>query len=86
MQFRLNNLHKVKPEGSYRRGKRTIAKEKLYKFINKQIREVYPNFNIGISTGLQGDIKNRWEHPYRHWSFVPSKHKRDDSKTKRNAP
>ncbi|WP_409029503.1 DUF3800 domain-containing protein [Gracilimonas sediminicola] len=86
MQFRLNNLHKIKPEGSYRRGKRTIAKEKLYKFINRQIRDIYPNFNIGISTGVKGDINNRWHHPYRHWSFVPANHKRDDSKTKRNAP
>ncbi|MDQ6764098.1 MAG: DUF3800 domain-containing protein [Bacteroidota bacterium] len=36
MSFRLNDQHKEKPEGSLRRGKRTIAKEKLYKHINKK--------------------------------------------------
>ena len=71
MQFRLNDKHKVKKPGSRRRGKRTIAKEKLYKFINAEIRKVYPNFNIGISTGAQGDRANYWRHPYRHWLFVP---------------
>jgi len=35
IQFRLNDLHKVTPEGKWRRGKRTIAKEKLYKMINR---------------------------------------------------
>src|SRR5699024_8376273 len=51
MYFRLNKLHKVVPEGKNRRGNRTIAKERLYKHINKRIRKIYPNFNIGISTG-----------------------------------
>ncbi|MEJ6952107.1 DUF3800 domain-containing protein [Natronospora cellulosivora (SeqCode)] len=51
IQFRLNDKHKIKPPGKYRRGKKTIAKEKLYKHINKLIREIYPNFNVGISTG-----------------------------------
>ncbi|BCJ87503.1 hypothetical protein skT53_24880 [Effusibacillus dendaii] len=55
-------------------GKRTIAKEKLYKHINKRIREIYPNFNIGISAGTK-NIHDRWLHPYRHWLFVPSQHK-----------
>jgi hypothetical protein len=69
MYFRLNNFHKVIPEGQRKRGNRTIAKEVLYKHINDRIRKIYPNFNIGISTGLKGDIKNRWKHPYRHWLF-----------------
>ena len=56
MQFRLNNKHKTKTAGSKRRGKRTIAKEKLYKHINDKVREIYPGFNIGITTGLQGNI------------------------------
>jgi len=30
MVFRLNDHHKLKPEGQHRRGKKTIAKEKLY--------------------------------------------------------
>ena len=86
IQFRLNNQHLIKPEGAKRRGKRTIAKEKLYKFINREIRNLYPGFNIGITTGTNGVNENRWVHPYRHWNFIPSNHKRDDSKTKKNAP
>ena len=72
MQFRLNNKHMTKPSGAKKRGKRTIAKEKLYKHINTKIRDMYPGFNIGITTGLRGDIVNRWKHPYRHWLFVPA--------------
>lgn len=74
MFFRLNDLHKEKPEGSRTRGKRTIAKEQLYKHINGRIRKIYPNFNIGVSTGTR-NIEDRWNHPYRHWLFVPSEHK-----------
>ncbi|MFA7484566.1 MAG: hypothetical protein WCZ89_00890, partial [Phycisphaerae bacterium] len=72
MQFRLNNKHKDKPHGSRRRGNRTIAKEKLYDHINEKIRSIYPHFNIGMTTGIQGDIANRWKHSYRHWVFMPS--------------
>ncbi|EMY8532998.1 TPA: DUF3800 domain-containing protein [Bacillus paranthracis] len=71
MEFRLNEKHKAKPEGQRTRGKRTIAKEKLYKFINQNIREIYPNFNIGESTG-KSSIGDKWLHPYRHWKFTPS--------------
>lgn len=71
MQFRLNDKHLAKPKGATKRGKRTIAKEKLYKHINSRIREIYPGFNIGISTGLRGDHANRWHDHYRHWLFVP---------------
>lgn len=83
MQFRLNDLHKVKPPGAARRGKRTIAKEKLYRFILGKIRQIYPNFNIGVSTGRQGDWTNLWHHPYRHWRFVPKEFRRDASQKKR---
>lgn len=72
IQFRLNNKHKYKIPGARKRGKRTIAKEKLYKHINHKIREVYPCFNIGITTGLHGDLSNRWKHSYRHWKFTPA--------------
>lgn len=82
MQFRLNDKHKRKPKGKWRRGKRTIAKEKLYKLINKRIRKIYSNFNIGITTGIDGDRRNYWNHPYRHWLFIPSNYRQDDSKTK----
>lgn len=71
MYFRLNNLHKVIPDGQKRRGKRTIAKEKLYKHINMLIRKILPNFNIGISTGDYGYKNAVWECPYRHWKFKP---------------
>lgn len=69
MQFRLNDKHKEKPEGQRRRGKRTIAKEKVYKHICRRVRELYPNFNIGISTSLRDEHANRWHDPYRHWLF-----------------
>jgi hypothetical protein len=81
MQFRLNDKHKEKPEGSRVRGKRTIAKEKLYVYINQRIRKIYPNFNIGISTA-RSDVRNTWLHPYRHWLFKPKEHEIDSSKTK----
>lgn len=84
IQFRLNDKHLEKPEGQYRRGKRTIAKEKLYKHINKKICEQYRNFNIGVSTSIRGNNENRWADPYRHWLFIPSNHKVDATKGKKN--
>jgi hypothetical protein len=81
MQFRLNDMHLAKPEGSRVRGKRTIAKEKLYKHINRRIRQIYPRFNIGVSTSTQGDPRNRWQHPYRHWLFIPSDHELNPEET-----
>ena len=68
MNFRLNDLHKEKPPGKHRRGKRTVAKERVYKHINRRICELYPNFNVGKSTGTPA-ILDRWRHPYRHWCF-----------------
>lgn len=72
MSFRLNDQHKEKPDNAFQRGKRTIAKEKLYKHINKKIRETRSNFNIGITTGVDGNYQNLFFHPYRHWLFIPS--------------
>jgi hypothetical protein len=73
MPFRLNNKHKWIPEGKKRRGKRTRAKEKLYKHINKHLRAMYSGFNIGESTGRgRPGWENLWVAPYRHWKFVPS--------------
>jgi len=82
MTFRLNNQHLVKPAGQTRRGKRTVAKENLYKHISSRVRIIYPNFNIGESTGTQGELANRWRHPYRHWKMVPSNHERDMTRRK----
>jgi len=74
MQFRLNDKHLDKPAGKFRRAKRTVAKERVYKRINARIREIYPGFNIGVNTGTGGDLTQRWHHAYRHWLFVPSHH------------
>lgn len=82
MAFRLNDLHKAKPEGSRTRGQRTIHKERVYKHINALIRARSPGFNIGVSTGQPGGPRDRWEHAYRHWLFVPRRSQRDDSLTK----
>jgi len=40
--FRLNDRHKEKPEGARRRGKRTRAKEQLYKHIHQRICQLRP--------------------------------------------
>lgn len=86
MQFRLNDLHKEIPAGQRHRGKRTKAKERVYKEINKLIRQTHPNFNIGASTGVGGDYSNRWHKPYMHWCFVPKEHDKDFSAVKGKAP
>ena len=69
MNFRLNDKHLDKPPGAKRRGAKTLARLKVYQQINQRIRQIYPNFNIGITTGHHGDKANRWHHPYRHWNF-----------------
>ena len=69
MNFKLNNMDKEKLPGSNKRGKRTIAKEKLYRNILNNIKIIHPNFNIGISTSSHGNFANNWESPYRHWCF-----------------
>jgi hypothetical protein len=83
MAFRLNDKHKERLPGKRRRGKRTIAKERLYKHIRARICQLYPNFNIGETTGKGGDWGNLWLHPYRHWKFIPAEHEIDATKTKR---
>ncbi len=72
MTFRLNQKHMEKPEGSRTRGKRTIAKEKLYKVIHKEISKIHPGFNIGITTGTKGVADSEWSSPYSHWMFIPN--------------
>lgn len=83
MQFRLNDLHKAKPTGARIRGKRTRAKERVYKHINQRIRRIYPNFNIGTSTGQAEGPAAKWLHPYRHWCFVPADAVQDRAKGKK---
>ncbi len=70
MNFRLNQMHRRTGENG-RRGKRTVAKEKLYVHINQRISEMLPNFNIGISTGAHGCENPGRELPYAHWRFIP---------------
>lgn len=82
MAFRLNNMHLEKLPGTRRRGKRTIAKERLYKHINARIRKIYPGFNIGVSTGKNEGDDSHWEMPYRHWLFVPNNVTIDRTKKK----
>ncbi len=83
MDFRLNNKHKIMPKGSNVRGNRTIAKEKVYQYINKRIRQIYPNFNIGITTSIRQNKANRWCDPYRHWNFRASQSTYNPERTKK---
>ena len=82
MNFKLNNMDNEKMLGSNRRGKRTIAKEKLYRNILRNIKVIHPNFNIGISTGWRGDFANNWIDSYRHWCFKSKNSIFDSSLTK----
>lgn len=82
MCFRLNEKQKEKQADSRVRGKRTIAKEKLYRHINMRIREIMPGFNVGISTRCRNK-EEVWVHPYRHWSFIPKEHERRKELTKK---
>lgn len=84
MQFRLNEFHKAMPKGKKRRAKRTRAKERVYIRINRRIREIYPNFNIGTSTGQANGPTDKWLHPYRHWCFIPNDSVYDRSKGKKH--
>jgi len=72
MNFRLNDLHKAKPErgNNKLRAARTRRKEDVYKHINARIRQIYPGFNIGTSTGRKA-VDSRWADPYRHWRLMP---------------
>lgn len=74
IHFRLNDKHLAKEPGERFRRKRTRAKEYVYRHINSRIRDIYPNFNIGISTGHRGDWSTQWADQYRHWLFKPTDH------------
>lgn len=83
MTFRLNDKHKELLPGKKRRGKRTVAKERLYKTILAQIRLIKPRFNIGVSTSHGGNPAAGWHAPYRHWCFKPSEAEYRNEMTKR---
>ena len=82
MNFKLNDFDKVKDEETGKRSKRTIEKEKLYKVINKNIRDIRKGFNVGVSTSNDGDVTNIWKHQYRHWNFISKYSNFDKTLTK----
>lgn len=85
MQSRLNEKHTKPQPPAKRRGKRTKAKAKVYQAIKNRIWELYPNFNVGVSTATPEGLHMRFEQPYRHWLFVPSNAAIDAEKTKKAA-
>lgn len=85
MQSRLNEKHTKPVPPAKRRSKRAKAKEKVYKAIKDRVFDLYPNFNVGTSTATAAGPHMRFEHPYRHWLFVPSSAEVDPGRTKRAA-
>jgi len=83
IQSRLNEKHTRPHPPAKRRGKRTKAKAKVYDAIKHRIFKLYPNFNVGVSTGTAKGLHERFEHPYRHWLFVPSNAHTDSKRTKK---
>jgi hypothetical protein len=70
IQFKLNDHNRVIPPAK-RRGNRTKAKHRVYRFINTRLRQMRPGFNVGGTTGHPDGEKSRWLMPYRHWCFRP---------------
>ena len=82
MSFRLNNMHLERNQEIGIIGKKTKAKEKLYKHCLSRIRRLdHPDFNIGITTSEQTPT-DRWTDSYRHWNFVPSEFVEDKTRYK----
>ena len=72
MAFRFNEKHLEKPPGARTRGKRTIAKDRLYRHILAEIRTLKPHFHPKISTAAEPFPTGTWSMPYRHWLFEPN--------------
>lgn len=83
MQSRLNEKHTKPQPPAKRRGKRTKAKAKVYAAIKERVWKLYPNFNVGASTATHDGLHMRFEHPYRHWLFVPANAEVDPKRTKK---
>lgn len=82
MHSKLNEVHtRVKPPAR-RLSKKAKAKSLVYAKIKERIWDIYPRFNIGGNTGTVAD-DDRWNHPYRHWKFVPTGSVMDPSKGKK---
>lgn len=82
IQFRLNDKHREIPPGERKRAKRTLCKERVFKEISRQIRALYPGFNIGANTGTIAP-EERWTRSYGHWLFKPKGSVRDLSRGKK---
>ncbi|MBV8908262.1 MAG: DUF3800 domain-containing protein [Sphingomonas sp.] len=85
IQSRLNEKHTKPVPPAKRRSKRARAKGAVYDTIKDRIFGLYPNFNVGISTGHSGGLTDRWTDPYRHWLFMPSAAQEDATRTKKAA-
>lgn len=82
MCFRLNDKHKERGFDG-KRAKRNIVKERIYKYIRTKIWQMYPEFNIGLTTPITKK-KDLWERPYLHWNFVPRNYTKKEELTKRH--
>lgn len=71
MQFYLNEFHEKTIVGLEERGKKTVAKEALFRHILMRISEIQPDFAVSVTTARTGGNADRWRHPYRHWLFIP---------------
>ena len=87
IQSRLNEKHPKPVPPAKRRSKRARGKEAVYKAVKDEIWDIYPNFNVGASTGIETPA-DRWLHPYRHWLFKPNNSVQDlkRAKGKKKAP
>ena len=80
MAFVLNKKHLETAPGTNERGKRTIAKEKLYNHIVELIKESNgcEVFCICETTPAKSP-KDYWITPYRHWKFLPAEYREQKS-------
>ena len=74
--FYLNNKHKEVPREKEHKSRRTRAKEKVYRYISKRIKEIKKGFNMSASTGITSE-QDHWLHSYRHWKFAPTEFEAD---------
>lgn len=77
MAFRMNEQNLVKPLGKRNRGKRTIAKDRLYKHIYGEIAAMYAEKGVMSYDPKNGNHyrnfpNDRWTDAYRNWRFEPS--------------
>lgn len=85
VQSRLNEKHTKPIPPARHRSKRALAKQAVYDTMKRRIWALYPNFNVGITTGTASGPSDRWAHPYRHWLFIPNNSEEDEELTKKAA-